>query len=359
VVLWGSGLGADAARDSTYTPAAFAINNLAQIYVGGVPATIQYQGASGYPGVNQMNVVIPQNAPTGCFVPITGVTTSGVPTNAIILPIANGSCSDPALGYTSGLLAQLSGQQNVNRGVLNLDYLTEPNQDGTGTDTVETAAASFETLSGLTYGISDGVVSIGGCILNKGLYDPPATNVTIPAGLNAGAITVTPPGQFSKPVSLIRGTLTPGEYGTTLPSGFLTMTGGTFTFAGTGGPVVGSFTAPITFSSPLQTWTNQNSLGTVRRGTDLVVKWSGGDPGTITTLLATAYGTGSRAQFLCAADTAAGQLTVPSWILAAFPAASGVLTLQNQTAFQSFTATGTDRAYTRGSVATEIFTEFQ
>jgi hypothetical protein len=68
VVLWGSGLGADPARDTTYTPAALAINGLSQIYVGGVPAVIQYQGASGYPGVNQINVQIPQKAPTGCFV---------------------------------------------------------------------------------------------------------------------------------------------------------------------------------------------------------------------------------------------------------------------------------------------------
>jgi hypothetical protein len=41
------------------------------------------------------------------------------------------------------------------------------------------------------------------------------------------------------------------------------------------------------------------------------------------------------------------------------PAAPGTITLQNQTAFQSFAATGTDRAYTRGFVATEILSEFQ
>jgi uncharacterized protein (TIGR03437 family) len=79
VVLWGSGLGADPARDNTFTPGAFAINNLAQIYVGGVPAVIQYQGASGYPGVNQINIQIPPNAPTGCFISVTGVTSRGGP----------------------------------------------------------------------------------------------------------------------------------------------------------------------------------------------------------------------------------------------------------------------------------------
>ncbi len=44
------------------------------VYVGGIQAEIQYQGASGYPGVNQVNVIIPANAPTGCFVSVVGVT---------------------------------------------------------------------------------------------------------------------------------------------------------------------------------------------------------------------------------------------------------------------------------------------
>jgi uncharacterized protein (TIGR03437 family) len=179
VVLWGSGLGADPARDTTFTPGAFGIDNLAQIYVGGIPASIQYQGASGYPGVNQVNITIPPNVPAGCFVSVVGVTANGIPTNAIVLPIANASCEEPALGFTGSLLAQLSGQQNVNSGVLEMDYVTLPSSDGSGTQIVTSASASIQESPGTNYGISSGAVSVGGCILNKfvntstSLHGPP------------------------------------------------------------------------------------------------------------------------------------------------------------------------------------------
>jgi uncharacterized protein (TIGR03437 family) len=91
VVLWGSGLGADPARDKTYAPAAFSINSLAHVYVGGVDAPIVYQGASGYPGLNQVDITIPANAPTCCNVVLVGVTAAGVPTNFLTLPIGTGT----------------------------------------------------------------------------------------------------------------------------------------------------------------------------------------------------------------------------------------------------------------------------
>ncbi len=360
VVLWGSGLGADPARDTIYTPGAFAINNLAQIYVGGVPAVIQYQGASGYPGVNQINIQIPQNVPTGCLVPVEGVTALGVPTNTIVLPIANGSCNEPALGLNSSVLTQLSGQQNVNAAALEILYLTEPTSDGTSTQTVTTASATFQTLPGTNYGISDGMVSIGGCILNKLLNSPAGSPAPgNPPGLSGGVITLSPPSEFSKPVTLPHDTLDPGVYATTLPAGFLTTTGGAFTFTGTAGSQVGAFTAQVNFSNPLLTWTNQDSAAVVSHAAGLPITWSGGDPGTIVTILGTGYGAGSAAQFLCAANAAAGQLTVPSWVLAAFPPGEGYLTVQNQTLNQTFSAAGTDIADANGLVVNQIFTQYQ
>ena len=115
VVLWGSGLGADPKgtggntangnRDTINVPvtsvAADSINSLTHIYVGGVDGGAPgYQGASGpgYPGVNQINFMIPANAPTGCNVSLVGTNSSGVPTNIITLPIGTGTCSDPTFG---------------------------------------------------------------------------------------------------------------------------------------------------------------------------------------------------------------------------------------------------------------------
>jgi uncharacterized protein (TIGR03437 family) len=353
VTLWGSGLGADPARDTTFTPGAFGIDNLAQIYIGGMPAGILYQGASGYPGVNQINIVIPPNVSTGCFVSVVGVAANGIPTNAVILPIANTSCEEPALGWTSSSLAQLSGQQSVNSGVLEMDYVTEPASDGSGTQIVTSANASFQTLPGTNYGISSGAVSVGGCILNNFLNTSTGAS-TPPQGLNAGLITIGSPSVFNKPVSLVRDPTAPGFYGATLPGGFLTTTGGLFTLTGAAGSQIGAFTAQIAFSDPLLTWTNQDAASLVLRFAGLPITWTGGDSGTIVSIVGTAFGAGSTAQFLCATTADAGQFTVPAWILAAFPAGVGYVTVDNQTLFQSFSATGLDRAYTRGLVVDQI-----
>ena len=208
--------------------------------------------------------------------------------------------------------------------------------------------------------MGDGLVSLGGCILNKFVNVPAgSSSATFPPGLGAGLVTLTPPGQFNKPVTLPRNTLDQGLYVTTLPGGFLTTAGGAFTFTGAGGSQVGAFTAQVNFSNPLLIWTNQGSVGTVSRATNLPITWSGGDPGTVVMVLGTAYGAGSIAQFACTADAAAGQLTVPSWVLAAFPPGAGGLTVQNQTVFQNFTASGIDNGEAHGLVVDEIFNQYQ
>jgi uncharacterized protein (TIGR03437 family) len=66
ITLWATGLGADPAdSDTTYASPPHAVNTPLQIYVGGVPATILYQGSAGYPGVTQINLIIPASVTTG------------------------------------------------------------------------------------------------------------------------------------------------------------------------------------------------------------------------------------------------------------------------------------------------------
>ena len=99
VALWGAGLGGDAAVDTTAVPGAFNINGLAHVYVGGIDAAIAYQGESGpgYPGVDEVFITIPANAPTGCFVSLVGVTSAGLPTNFTTIPIGTGACVETEL----------------------------------------------------------------------------------------------------------------------------------------------------------------------------------------------------------------------------------------------------------------------
>ena len=47
------------------------------VTIGGVPTQVSYYGPSGYPGVYQINVTVPQNAPTGAAVSLVVMTPDG------------------------------------------------------------------------------------------------------------------------------------------------------------------------------------------------------------------------------------------------------------------------------------------
>jgi uncharacterized protein (TIGR03437 family) len=354
VVLWGSGLGADPTRDKTYTPAAFSINGLAHVYVGGVDATIVYQGASGYPGLNQVDITIPASAPTGCNVSLVGVTAAGIPTNFLTLPIGTGACVDSAFGITGSQYQSLSGQSTVKTGFIGLYHSISPATSGTGTQTNDIAFANFESTSGSSYGSASGSVSIPGCIVSQTVNGGGGTT---PTGLDAGSITLTGPSASATMSSFPQ---VPGEYYAQLASGFIPTTGGNFAFHGSGGKDVGSFDTSVVFPNPLLSWTNQNAAATVNRSSGLQFTWSGGAPGTLVFMSGNSSGNGGQsASFTCIATVGAQQFTVPSYVIGALPAGSGMVTLANYTNYKTFTASGLDFASSAGYVAYSINATYQ
>jgi len=350
IQLYGTGLGADpkSSRDSTYVPvtsaAADTINGLAAIYVGGVPATIQYQGASGYPGLNQINVLIPANAPTGCNVSVVGVSANGIPTNTITLPIGTGTCSDPTYGTSGTQLQTLGGQGSVSTGVLEVIHATSPATSGSGTSTNDEGAAIFTNSTGTTYGGSSQLTP-GSCSVTQALVS--TGTVTTPTYLDAGTITLT--GPSGSPVSLAD-SFSVGLYFAQLASGYIPTTGGAFTFKGTGGASVGPLTATVNFPNPLLTWTNQSASSAVSRSAGLTVTWSGGASGTYVIIGGSSASSTASGSFSCYAPVSAGQLTVPSYILEALPAGNGGVNVINETVPTSFTATGLNYGIAIGEV---------
>jgi uncharacterized protein (TIGR03437 family) len=372
VTLWGSGLGADPARDVKYVTPPFAIDGLAHVYVGGVDAQIIYQGASGFPGLNQVDITIPANAPTGCNVSLVGVTAAGEPTNFITLPIGNGPCSDPLLGIGGGTLTSLSGQTTVNTGAVFIEQSTSPQQAAdrkqstphalklpagakglsalAATQVNNVAFADFQSYTGTAYGTGSGSVSIGGCIVQQGLSGGGgSTGTGTSTGLNAGSITVSNPSGTTETLMsgaiAGEGSLGAGTYTADLPAGYIPTSGGTFTFTGSGGSsttsekpdatgtgIVGAFKATVTFPNPLLTWTNQNTAATITRSAGVTVTWTGGSAGTF---------------------------TVPSYVTAALPASTtGSLTVENETVPQAFTATGLDLGAAIGFVSYDIAADY-
>lgn len=346
VVLWGSGLGADPARDTKYTPAAFNINSLAHVYIGGVDAPILYQGASGFPGLNQVDITIPASAPTGCNISMVGVTAAGVPTNFTTLPIGNGVCTDTAFGTNGTQFQNLSSQTTVKSGFVALIHSISPATSGSGTQVNDEAFASFQSVTGASYGSGSGTVSIPGCIV---MEQSGGGGTGTSTGLDAGTITVTGPGGGA---TLMQFPQVPGFYSAQLASGFIPTSGGTFMFHGTGGTNVGSFDTSVVFPNPILTWTNQAADATVTRSSGVLYTWTGGSPGTFVIMSgnssATVNGQAVSASFTCIAPQSALQFMVPNYVTNVLPAGKGTLSIANYTNYQTFSATGLDNALAAG-----------
>jgi len=335
VVLYGSGLGADPARDTVYTPVAFSVNSLAHIYVGEIDSSVFYQGASGYPGLNEIDVTIPANAPSGCHVPVVGVNAAGVPTNFITLPIGTGVCEDPASGLDGAMLSSLAAQTTVNTGSITI---TVPlNSAGNvQSNIVSSVPVSFYTYTGGGFGAQPGIVSSGGCIANSIPYS------TATIGLESGNISVigqnlilVPSIPGTDPFALSAGTVGPG---------------GSVTFQVAGSSQVSGFTATVTIPTPSLNWTNQNAASTITRSQGLDVTWTGGQTGTYVSIsgLQGALPTGANYSFLCVAPVSAGHFSVPPWVFAALPVNTVSIQVANQTIPVTFSASEIDYGYTQG-----------
>ncbi len=360
IVLWGSGLGADTAdSDTVFTDTPHAVNTALQIYIGGVQAEVLYAGSSGYPGLNQFDVVVPADAPTGCWESV--VATAGTGANAVssnfgFLPVnqGGGECIDSAFGVTGSIIGTLSGQGTVKSGEILIGQLTLTVNGAQQTTNV--ASADFASVSGASYGSFSGSISIGGCmvteVINSTLAGVPAAH-----GLDAGTVNLMgPAGNYQ---------LTSSEKGfnqATLPSSAITSSGGAFVFSnGSGGADVGGFTLTVNFPNPLLDWTNQSAAATVNRAEGLQVNWSGGAPGSIVSISGASLNliTGVQGIFTCLANQSSFGFLVPAYVTSILPAGRGDLTIENITDYVNFTAAGIDYGTASGVTLTSITSTYQ
>jgi uncharacterized protein (TIGR03437 family) len=352
VTLWGTGLGADPNdSDVAYTSTPHPVSANLQIYVGGVQATnITYQGATVYPGVDIVVFTIPQGAPTGCYVPVVGVV-NNVVSNTVTIPIAagGGACSDPAFGTSGNQISTLNGQSTVNRA--NLIVAQATSAAGQTTDGAE---AIFQQVTGAGTSYSGGsVISLGGCILNQG-----SSSSTTTTGLNAGTITLT--GPSGGPITLTAAPSVVGTYSAALPSGTIPNSGGTFTFNGSGATGgVGPFSASVSFSNPLLSWSNSSAAATVTRTSGLQVTWSGGASGSYVAIEGSVSAGGVSGRYTCLTTQSAGQFTVPPYILLGLPAGTGTTLVENVSNFTTFSTTGLDYGRAYAAVEVQVNSNYQ
>jgi uncharacterized protein (TIGR03437 family) len=363
IILFGSGLGADTAdSDTVYTTSPHPVSTPLQIYFGGVAGTVAYGGSSGYPGYDQINVIIPANAPTGCYVGLVAVTGSGAAatsSNFGSLPIASGGgeCNDSIFGISGSTISTLGSQTTVRSGDVFVGQLIEPTSSTDNTPQTDNIAfASFSKDTGTSYATSSSSsFSLGSCSVTEVITSSTGSTGTS-VGLDAGTINLTgPAGTYglSKFVT--------GSYEASLPAGAITSSGGAFTFNGAGGVDVGSFNTTINLPNPLLNWTNQSTDATVNRAQGIPISWTGGASNSYVVITGSSSNTttGASGSFTCITTQTALSFTVPSYVTSTLPAGSGSLDVENIANYGTFTATGLDIGIAFGFTGASINSTYQ
>lgn len=326
ITLWGTGLGADPEdSDTVFTMTPHSVNqSMVQVYFGGVPGTVTYAGSSGYPGLDQINVIVPD--PVGCNVAVTAVI-GNIPSNFTTAPLAQGGgeCSDPLLGITGSDLSALGGESNVNSGAV---FVGQTTATTGGTQmTVNAAIADFRHYP--VYPVSSGSISVGSCLVTES----PGSSTS--SALNVGTITLMGSGGDYPLMGPEE-----GLYEATLPNSAATP-GASFTFSWTGGSGVSAASVMVTLPSPFLIWTNESASTTVTRSQGIQVTWSGGAPGSFVIISGTSSPPGGLAtSFVCYAPQSALEFAVPSYVTDLLPAGTGTLGLVDTMPYRRFTAAG-------------------
>lgn len=378
LVLWGSGLGPVPGDETQYQTQDNLTSIPIEVDIGGVSATTTYHGRSVYPGLDQIDVIVPHGV-SGCYVSVV-VVAGGVPSNFATIPVAPTGriCSDPLLtAVTPGQHQQLLSLENVNVGTISLVSLTNPNSTtGAASDS---AYALLQKYQGQQFASADLLfqASIGSCIVFYGAGPPPYFLWSSSAQLNAGPqIDVNGP---DGALTLVAGYPTYAEVNGTSPS-IIPPTGGTFAFNdGSGGPDVGPFitSLSVNMTNPLM-WTNRSTITSINRANGQLISWTGGIPGSYVSIYGYSFthelspvknGNDVYTYFTCSAPVSAGQFTVPAAVLESLlpsgvmlgdgltTTGNGDLYVVNGTS-QSFSAPGLDLGLLLFSAGTGISIPF-
>ncbi len=326
VQLYLTGLGPITAPDNQPPPANTPATPV-EAWVGGVPATVSYSGRSPCcSGLDQIDFVVPANAPSGCWVPVQIRTSNANISNGVSMAIAakGGACSDPDNPLTSAI---------VQGGAIGELWLTRTvvHQDVGVPKPIDITADNLQYLARQETGglfVSPPMLAApppGTCQVYAGVGDYWSTGQLA----DSTQFTTLDPGtQFtvagqpgSKLVTLANSGAALGSQLPiwSLPS-TLFLTPGNYTVSGPGGADVGAVNLSITVPTSL-TWTNQDQITTVTRSQPLTLNWAGGPSGQQVAILGenSDLRTNSSGLFYCIAPANATSFTVPPQVLAFIP----------------------------------------
>jgi uncharacterized protein (TIGR03437 family) len=372
VVFYGSGLGPTTGNETAEQTGANASGDLTSIpvsvQIGGKPAQVLYRGRTSFPGLDQINVLIPtlDAVVYGCNAAVI-ITTNGVQANAGTIPVtqSGSTCSSNASGgENSGVSitaeevnrwisagSQTAGGVGLGRST---SYSIDDFNGGAVTITKQDSfSASFTRLGGADLGrmlrgelpasYSQYIPAVGSCVVYNTIPADPWPLITRTA-LDAGSAIVSS-GPSGAAVAARNNQQVGGLTYSAKNLSNAYVNAGNYTFTGSGGPDAGAFTGNLEVLPDLVVLNNPDDFKTINRGTSLTVRWSGGDPQTNVQVQGFSFAVtnlgapiGSPTVFLCLASNTAGQFTVPASVFGQLPPSG------------SFTASGLTFLI-RGSIA--------
>ena len=357
LILWATGLG----PVSNDGDVGVAINIPLTVWLGGVQATVTYQGRGCCEGEDQINFVVPANVPTGCAVPLAVQIGNEISNYTVMAVAQTGSrtCTASASFFTSSEVQQITtGSGTVNVGMIKLERQPAQGQSSGNTDTGQAQFFGFTFPAAIqpffiSY-IDDSPP--GTCLVNNSLnygINSPGTQINLDAG--AGIKVTGPNGSQNIAVNGNTATLSAG--GTFLSPGAYTITG-------TGGANVGSFTAPYTIPMPPTLESPASGANvSVTRANGITFTWSGGAANSIIQIQgqsATDNTNTNGASFDCYVAASAGTFTIPASVLLALPPGNfGGMDFQPNPAYGTFSASGLNLGFIQMKYNTQISATLQ
>jgi uncharacterized protein (TIGR03437 family) len=336
ITLWATGLGPVPYADNI-PPTAGNLPVQVQVFVGGQPAGVQYSGRSSCcAGVDQLVFTVPNNAPSGCWVPVYVKTAGANLSNFVTIAInpSGATCTTDVLPQvtTAFIKGQTLGEAIVTRTTTRHDIGTIAPVDVTSDYHVsfafEPPVTPFPFNPALAFPPSGTCTAYmhASDLLDGRAGSPPLPGIvptTMPLDVGPPFMLTGPNGTktlsagfFSATAGFLGGLIS----NNILPSS-LFLDPGSYTLRGFGGTEVGSFTTNFTIPQPLN-WTNRLQTNLVPRAQPLTISWTGGDTSQVVSIIG--FGddlpTNSSTAFVCIAPPGATSFTVPTDILSTLPA---------------------------------------
>lgn len=342
MILWGTGLGA-VSFDETTPPLVQDLNVPLEVRVGNKQAGVLYQGRSPeFPGIDQINLQVPADAPTGCYVPL-AVKARGVTSNFTSIAISPSGrvCSDPH-GVAAADLARLAAGESLRLGWVQLmreNFKAQVSGIGVIEASADLGWADFFRWDSSSVVRSHALTAWGQTAMGTCTVIPFAGEANFtpihPSRLVVGQ-TLNLHGPLGiKPMPRDKGGLyeknaiganIPPALGWSNRTPFLEP--GNYTVEnGSGGPDATGFSVSLTIphDPAALEWTNLDSIQIIDRSQDLTVTWQGGNPDREYVLVGAMSSIGglehpnAGAIVACADRVSAGRFVVPAFVLSTLP----------------------------------------